>query len=413
MTRLHLLAGVSLWLLAAATAPAADVILNEYNSVGSSRYLDDDNYADLSGVRVDKQDAYFATLPALAGDGRVQGNGGNWFELVVTGDHVDMRGWQLRWAEMDKFENDGTTIWAPAVGGFAPNQGIITLADDPAWSDLRAGTIITFSELAGFQVDTTPQGSNINFNDFADPLSSDGSYEAQVDLSTDVSFTPQADDWWIHVSTRDEAGKASPLVTTVYNTVDASFSLDPAGSFSTGNDDWELTIVDAQTNVVFGPSGEVQIGQGLNSREVFKLEGTPSAALTGTEADGLYNDGTSSTFGQPNEWDGGMQQDFSALRSWAAAADNADFNGDGTVDGGDLLIWQRNYPTASGAGVADGDANSDHAVDANDLTAWQSQFGPVGAPLGAAVPEPQAVVLALLAIASLRTGRPRRFRCGR
>jgi hypothetical protein len=51
----------------------------------------------------------------------------------------------------------------------------------------------------------------------------------------------------------------------------------------------------------------------VGSDEVFKLEENPSPYIRPNSA---YNDGTSSTFGQPNLWaDGTQQQDFSALRN--------------------------------------------------------------------------------------------------
>ena len=96
----------------------ADIILNEYNAVDSNDFLGGgDSSADESGGRA--SDSYF---------GRVRGNGGDWFELVVIKDHLDIRGWQL-----DVYDNkllDET----------------LTLTSNPIWQDLRAGTIITVSE---------------------------------------------------------------------------------------------------------------------------------------------------------------------------------------------------------------------------------------------------------------------------
>jgi hypothetical protein len=51
------------------------VFLNEYNAVDPERYLEGTG-----------SDAYW---------GRILGNGGDWFELVVAKDHLDMRGWKL------------------------------------------------------------------------------------------------------------------------------------------------------------------------------------------------------------------------------------------------------------------------------------------------------------------------------
>ncbi|RIK76550.1 MAG: hypothetical protein DCC67_13735 [Planctomycetota bacterium] len=79
----------------------------------------------------------------------------------------------------------------------------------------------------------------------------------------------------------------------------------------------------------------------------------------------------------------------------------ADFNENGVVDGADLAAWKNGFGT--GDSKAEGDADADLDVDGADFLAWQRQFGqlPAGAATAAAVPEPQAVLLALLAGAAL------------
>ncbi len=126
--------------LLSGTLWAADIILNEYNAVDSISYLGGgDSSADDAGGRA--SDRYF---------GRIPGNGGNWFELVVIKDHLDMRNWQL-----DTY-----------VGGRADKTLILTA--DPIWSDLRRGTIITVAQ----------------------------------DVPTDISYDPAANDWWINVQAK-------------------------------------------------------------------------------------------------------------------------------------------------------------------------------------------------------------------
>lgn len=123
------LSGVNAW--------GADIILNEYNAVDANDFLGGGNAsADESGGRA--CDSYF---------GRVPGNGGDWFELVVIKDHLDIRGWQL-----DIYE-DGIL------------DETLALTSNPIWQDLRAGTIITVSE----------------------------------DVPSDISYNPAAGDWWINV----------------------------------------------------------------------------------------------------------------------------------------------------------------------------------------------------------------------
>jgi len=121
----------------------ADVILNEYNAVDPSNFLGGgDSTADESGGRA--SDSYF---------GRIEGNGGDWFELVVIKDHLDMRKWKLDITENKK------------------SAGTLELTNHVIWSDLRAGTIITVAE----------------------------------DVPSDISYNPAAGDWWINVQANDKA----------------------------------------------------------------------------------------------------------------------------------------------------------------------------------------------------------------
>ncbi len=136
----HILMVVVTLSLLAGSVRGADIILNEYNAVDSINYLrGGDSSSDDAGGRA--SDCFF---------GRVPGNGGNWFEMVVIKDHLDMRNWQF-----DTY-----------VSGKADKTLILT--SDPIWSDLRSGTIITVAQ----------------------------------DVPTDVSYDPAANDWWINVQAK-------------------------------------------------------------------------------------------------------------------------------------------------------------------------------------------------------------------
>lgn len=186
---------------------------------------------------------------------------GDWFELVVVGDDsagstVDMRGWTIR------VDNNGET-----------NAGRFTLSNDNYWSNVQAGTILTFHEdnAAGGGVDT---GIHLTNN-----------------------FTTLG---WAH--TNIWVGDAS------YVNIGA---IDYDGGFPIDNNDSQVVILDGSLSVVFGPAGENHVGYtggGVNATEVFKLEANPSTSVT---LNSPYNDGTSSTFGAPNEWGAGtITQDF-------------------------------------------------------------------------------------------------------
>jgi hypothetical protein len=81
---------------------------------------------------------------------------------------------------------------------------------------------------------------------------------------------------------------------------------------------------------------------------------------------------------------------------------NADFDGDGDVDGRDFLIWQRTGLIDDGTATQpDGDANGDGFVNTVDLEAWGNAYNN-GALAGiSAVPEPTSAALLGLALSSL------------
>jgi len=88
-----------------------------------------------------------------------------------------------------------------------------------------------------------------------------------------------------------------------------------------------------------------------------------------------------------------------------APANDADFDNDGDVDGGDFLVWQRHFGSTS-ATSATGDATGDGAVTGADLAAWRAAFGAHAAPALSVVPEPSTVGL-LAALALCLIGRAR------
>jgi hypothetical protein len=187
------------------SAFAADVILNEYNAVGSDVFLNSGNAsADSDGGRA--SDSFF---------GRVMGNGGDWFELIVITDHLDMRNWKL------DIYIDG-----------AFNETLL-LTNHSIWSDLRSGTIITVSE----------------------------------DLPSDISYNPAAGDWWINVQANNSANGLyiSPSNFAVNNTnwqlrirnAGSTVMFGPAGegvSPPSGVGDTEIFRLEATPNGSTGPN---------------------------------------------------------------------------------------------------------------------------------------------------------------
>lgn len=88
--------------------------------------------------------------------------------------------------------------------------------------------------------------------------------------------------------------------------------------------------------------------------------------------------------------------------------DPADYNFNGTVDNGDLAIWEAQYGSslyitdhASGSPTtfADADGNGDGRIDGQDYLVWQQNFGNTTASISTiSIPEPSSLALAALGL---------------
>lgn len=278
------LAALSLSLCVAGTACASDIILNEWNCVGSLKWLGNPGSSTPSCPMPDGPDGEACSNNDDPFLGRVMGNGGDWIELVVVKDHFDLRGWKIQWVELQEDDADGSDIW---WGDGSVPQGEITFTNDAVWSDLRKGTIITITE----------RGS------------------AAGGLDTDFGFDPCKGDWWINVCAVD-----TQYLVCVANVCDPGPPIDCEDPFDVGNGNWQARLVDAQGAVSVGLVGEGAsgwAGSGVNSREVVKLRQDPSSAIT-IFSD--YRGGDTSTFGNPNSWSDTItgcrtHQSFTALRA--------------------------------------------------------------------------------------------------
>ncbi|KAG1648669.1 hypothetical protein GQR58_029660 [Nymphon striatum] len=221
-------------------AQPLSLVLNEYNAVGSSKFLGGGAAGDIANG----SDQTF---------GRVVGNGGDWLELVVLEDGLDIRNWTVE-------------IWHLDFGNLV-ESAILQFTNDPALASLQGGTIITISE------------------DIADDLSFDG-----------------IDDWHINFQATDS---------------DAGQYITPASqeNFAIDKDNTQIAIFDGNGDPIMIRTGEGTVPDVLvNSEEVFKLEAAPTSAVTYNST--AYADGTSSTWGLPNTWaNGAVTQDLSDLRT--------------------------------------------------------------------------------------------------
>ena len=261
----------------------SEVLVNEFNAVSSSRRINGGVIpvpADGDGV-----DTFFGT---------VDGNGGDWLELVVVGNGsagtTDLRGWRI---EIDE----------GAGSKFAADE-VIVLSQDPYWAAVPNGTILTITELTSAQggLDTwihkvnrlgQAGGSGLN----------DGGYAWSNIHYLDPVYIDQAES-----SVGDGLGISS-------NNTQIRILKPRAGAAG-------------QFDVVAGPVGEgVQPLAGVNNTEVLELEVDPTPNVTPylpeTTTDTtvfIYDDGNGSTFGSPNRFTGGTQaQNFGGYQAGNSA----------------------------------------------------------------------------------------------
>jgi hypothetical protein len=213
-TRRSLFALLTLAVLAAPVG-AAPLIVNEFNAVSGSNYLN------LGNASTDG-DGNSTNPPADTYFGRIAGNGGDWIELVVIADHLDIRGWTLDIC-------DGGVCGAHQL----------TFANHVVWSDLRAGTIITVAE----------------------------------DESTDLSFNPGGGDWWMNV--RAHGGGSGTYITA------SNFPVNQNDlKMSIIDDNANVVFGPIGEHVPEDPvAGCFPPQDNLNSGEIFRLEEAPSALV--------------------------------------------------------------------------------------------------------------------------------------
>ena len=189
----------------------AAVILNEYNAVDTDEFLGGGTAAlDENGTRA--SDSYF---------GRILSNGGDWFELVVITDHLDMRNWKL-------------VIYVDGA-----EDETLNLTNHSIWSDLRSGTIITVSE----------------------------------DVPSDISYNPAAGDWWINVRAKNGADGLY-IEASNFSVSKSSWQLQIKNASGT-------VIFGPAGEVPDGDDDDIKI----SGTEIFRLETNPSAAVTPASAD--------------------------------------------------------------------------------------------------------------------------------
>lgn len=252
------------------------VIVNEINLVSRNEYLN-------GGEAISDSDG-----PPPAFDtalGRISGNGGDWFELVVVGDGgpslVDLRGWEIEIGRLDPGGNFERTSW-------------IALNSHPHLAAVSSGTILLFYE-SRYQHEEDPR-----FVPF-DPLS--GFKTGSQTMHFPISLERGSSRYLQKTRSKD---RVIPMDLDANNTL--------------------IQILDSNGDIVFGPCGEGIIpGIKVGNDKVFELEAHPSPHITilssraGAGSLGFDDSDSQSTFGEPNQFltpDGNLiTQDFSQFHA--------------------------------------------------------------------------------------------------
>ncbi|MDB4544412.1 lamin tail domain-containing protein [Akkermansiaceae bacterium] len=226
--------------------PAPSVIVNEFNAVDDTNYLN-------GGTLAADDDG----LPASADShfGRVAGNGKDWFELVVVGDGgpgaTSLTGWKIAVGTSDP-------------GGNFTARITIELSDPATWDHVANGTILTF-------IDTNT---------------------AQGGLDTEINRVNQ-------LSTSGFAWSNIYLGSAVVSGTDLT-------ALDLNSNNTQIMITNASGTKIFGPAGEgIAPVSGVSGTEIFELENDPSPLVSSLDDSSTtvngYDDGSSSsTFGSPN-----------------------------------------------------------------------------------------------------------------
>jgi serralysin len=191
---------------------------------------------------------------------------------------------------------------------------------------------------------------------------------------------------------------------TIASPLSVDFTLTPLGGvFNQAVENGPQLLFDANARndlalAVFGPNGTTLLGSASNTI-AGQIESIADLSLT---TPGQY-------FVRVAGATDSVQLFELALSATSlVVAPTGDFDGSGTVDGHDFLMWQRSLG-ASGANLP-ADGNRDGVVNAADLALWKQSFGqsPGAMEVAGAVPEPPGATLLIVSLVGSWPPRMRR-----
>ncbi len=314
---------------------ASPVLLNEYNAVNSSKFLNGGT------VELDNDLGAAADLHF----GRVLENGGDWFELVVVGTGgpgaVDLRGWRI--------------VLSQTAGGATTTSATIVLSQAPYWAAVPTGTLLTFIERNADQ----------------------GGHDTGIEIRNNRG---SVGDSWSNIWLGDPTYLTyTDAATNGYTVIDGV-----VGGIALDEKETRILLKNAAGTLMAGPFGEgVPPGVEVGDTEVFALNADPAPAVSPLVAadatlgiPGFKDKSNRSSFGRPNEWSLVGQSFIAYARpltpyeTWAAGfaladpSPDADPDADGRNNGAE-------YGFGGNPGVVDGPAPGAALVQSGGTVTWQ------------------------------------------
>lgn len=287
-------------------------------------------------------------------------------------------------------ENGTDYFYNANPGGPIGSNPSNALAPDPVFAAignssgrLEDGNVIRFSTWVrkdpSAPMEVEPQVTPILKLEFwRDALSGDADFTPGIpnpSFGSRIFDTDQND-----VAIADPNGKKRILDINGDNTSQIGATTEPAPTTT----EWQQIVHTYTVN---------SVGEGWDILDTFEIEDvTQVEEIRGVMFVGDY---TGASLGGPGNllWDNALIEIFRDTAAEAASdvlvsnpsplldegPGNADFNGDGAVDGRDFLVWQR--------------GGSPNALSADDLALWQDTYGSEALAAAVSVPEPGSLLL--------------------
>lgn len=345
---------------------------------GHNGDFDDDGYTDLEEY-INELGEWPAPGPIVFDNGMGNGRFANIQNWRVTGQQVNVAGQGLvttgtNWqpSRFDEARINSGSVAVDAVGQHAGNLKIAHGAADSAVLNVTAGWLdvantVTIGGTATSQGTLNLSGGILRTNRLEKGAASEFHFTGGALAANEVAFsftneggviTPASSPGTTHVL-GDLTQTAGTILLTITGNAEGQFDrLVVDGTLAAGG---ALDVTLAGYSPIVGDS--------FNLLDFGNLTGGFTVSLPGLDS-GLA-------------WDVSAFEASGVLSVITSASENADFNGDGDVDGRDFLVWQR--------------GESPHPGSAADLALWQTQFGN-SSELSAsvAVPEPTTALMGLV-----------------